>query len=59
MKKKKDRSLDLLLEAIFEAENELAENDDFEQEEYSSYLKNILKEFLYKDENLLRLKLRE
>lgn len=59
MKKKKDRSLDLLLEAIFEAENELAENDDFEQEEYSSYLKNILKEFLYKDENLLRVKLRE
>lgn len=58
MKMKKDRSLDKLLEAITETEYELADiSDDYDQQEYEKYLKNLLKEFLLNGDELFRKKL--
>ena len=59
MKKRKNRSLDLLLEGILEAENQMADSDAYDTQEYTSYLNNLLKEFLKKDNDLLRKQLLE
>lgn len=59
MKKRKDRRLDLLLDAIVEAENELSESEALDEAEYERYLSDLLREFLRKDNDLLRKKLLE
>ena len=50
----KKRSLDMLLEGILEAENQIADSEAYDTQEYTAYLNDLLKEFLRKDNNLLR-----
>ena len=50
----KKRSLDMLLDGILEAENQIADSEAYDTQEYKVYLNDLLKEFLKKDNNLLR-----
>ena len=50
----KKRSLDMLLDGILEAENQIADSEAYDTQEYKAYLNDLLKEFLKKDNNLLR-----
>lgn len=58
MKRKKDRSLDILLEALAESESALEDSEAYDQQEYLKYIERLLKDFLYRDEVPERLKLR-
>ena len=44
----------MLLEGILEAENQIADSEAYDTQEYTTYLNDLLKEFLKKDNNLLR-----
>ena len=59
MKRKKNRSLDVLLAAIEEAENEMSEDEALDEAQYHEYLNSLLIEFLKKNNDLLRKKLLE
>lgn len=54
MARLKKRSLDMLLDGILEAENQIADSEAYDTQEYKVYLNDLLKEFLKKDNNLLR-----
>lgn len=42
----KKRSLDMLLDGILEAENQIADSEASDTQEYKVYLNDLLKEFL-------------
>ena len=42
----KKRSLDMLLDGILEAENQIADSEAYDTQEYKVYLNDLLKEFL-------------
>ena len=44
----------MLLDGILEAENQIADSEAYDTQEYKVYLNDLLKEFLKKDNNLLR-----